>query len=327
MDLHANAALSLNKRRLLAERVVDDGWTLTKAAAAAEVSVRCARKWVARYRAGGELGLLDRSSAPVVVANRTPEQRVEAIAALRRLRFTGPELAELLEMPLSTVSGILTRIGMGKLGRLGLEPARRYERARPGELIHIDVKKLGRIQGGAGKRVRDGLRQHYNRRFTDLHGARRKTVGWEFVHVAIDDCTRLAYAEVLPDEKATTAIAFLRRALAFFERHAIKVERVMTDNGSAYRSTVHALACRTLGIRHLRTRPYRPQTNGKAERFIRTLLSGWAYGAIYRTSTERTAALDGWLWHYNHQRRHSALGHKPPTARLAERTNLLGTYT
>jgi len=327
MDLHANAALSLNKRRLLAERVVDDGWTLTKAAAAAEVSVRCARKWVARYRAGGELGLLDRSSAPVVVANRTPEQRVEAIAALRRLRFTGPELAELLEMPLSTVSGILTRIGMGKLGRLGLEPARRYERARPGELIHIDVKKLGRIQGGAGKRVRDGLRQHYNRRFTDLHGARRKTVGWEFVHVAIDDCTRLAYAEVLPDEKATTAIAFLRRALAFFERHAIKVERVMTDNGSAYRSTVHALACRTLGIRHLRTRPYRPQTNGKAERFIRTLLSGWAYGAIYRTSTERTAALDGWLWHYNHQRRHSALGHKPPTARLAERTNLLGTYS
>ena len=327
MDLHANAALSLNKRRLLAERVVDDGWTLTKAAAAAEVSVRCARKWVARYRAGGELGLLDRSSAPVVVANRTPEQRVQAIAALRRLRFTGPEIAELLDMPLSTVSGILTRIGMGKLGRLGLEPARRYERARPGELIHVDVKKLGRIQGGAGKRARDGLRQHYNRRFTDLHGARRKTVGWEFVHIAIDDCSRLAYAEVLPDEQATTAIAFLRRALAFFERHGIKVERLLTDNGSAYRSTVHALACRALGIRHLRTRPYRPQTNGKAERFIRTLLGGWAYGAIYRTSSERTAALDGWLWHYNHHRRHSALGHKPPTARLAERTNLIGTYS
>jgi transposase len=229
MDLDANAALGLNKRRLLAERVVDDGWTLTKAAAAAEVSVRCARKWVARYRAGGELGLLDRSSAPVVVANRTPEQRVEAIAALRRLRFTGPDLAELLDMPLSTVSGILTRIGLGKLGRLGLEPARRYERARPGELIHIDVKKLGRIQGGAGKRARDGLRQHYNRGFTDLHGKRRQTVGWEFVHVAIDDCTRLAYAELLPDEKATTAIAFLRRALAFFERHGIKVERLLTD--------------------------------------------------------------------------------------------------
>jgi transposase InsO family protein len=326
MDLHANAALSLNKRRLLAKRVVEEQWTLTKAAAAAEVSVRCARKWVGRYRSDGELGLLDRSSAPGCVANRTCEDRVQAIAALRRLRFTGPEIAELLSMALSTVSGILTRIGMGKLGRLGLEPARRYERARPGELVHVDVKKLGRIQGGAGWRVRD-RRQHYNRSFTDREGKRRNTVGWEFVHIAIDDCTRLAYAEVLADEKATTAIAFLRRAAGFFERHGIKVERVLTDNGSAYRSTIHAIACRALGIRHLRTRPYRPQTNGKAERFIRTLLSAWAYGAIYRTSQERTAALDGWLWHYNHQRRHSALGHKPPIARLTERTNLIGTYT
>jgi transposase InsO family protein len=327
MDLHANAALSLNKRRLLCGRVVEECWTLTEAAAAAEVSVRCARKWVARYRAEGELGLLDRSSAPERVANRTSEDRVEAIAALRGLRFSGPEIAELLGMALSTVSGILTRIGMGRLGRLGLERAHRYERERPGELVHVDVKKLGRIQGGAGKRVRDGLHQHYNSRFTDLHGKRRQTVGWEFVHIAIDDCTRLAYAEVLDDEKATTAIAFLRRAIKFFERHGIKVERLLTDNGSAYRSTVHALACRALGIRHLRTRPYRPQTNGKAERFIRTMLASWAYGAIYRESSERTAALDGWLWHYNHQRRHSALGHKPPTARLTERTNLLGTYT
>jgi transposase InsO family protein len=326
MDLHANAALSLTKRRLLCRRVVEEDWTLTKAAAAAEVSVRCARKWVGRYRSEGELGLLDRSSAPGLVANRTPEQRVEAIAALRRLRFSGPEIAELFGMALSTVSGILTRIGLGKLGRLGLEPARRYERARPGELIHVDVKKLGRIERGAGKRV-TGRRRNYNPEFTDAAGRVRKTVGWEFVHVAIDDCTRLAYAEVLSDEKAATAIGFLRRALAFFERHGIDVERLLTDNGSAYRSTIHAIACRALGIRHLRTRPYRPQTNGKAERFIRTLIGGWAYGAIYRTSSERTAALDGWLWHYNHQRRHSALGHKPPTARLAERTNLLGTYT
>jgi transposase len=217
MDLHANAALSLNERRLLARRVVEERWTLTKAAAAAEVSVRCARKWVRRYRAEGELGLLDRSSAPARVANRTPEDRVQAIACLRRLRFTGPEIAETLGMALSTVSGILTRIGLGRLGRLGLEPARRYERARPGELVHVDVKKLGRIQGGAGKRVRDGLRQHYTPRFTDRHGKRRKAVGWEFVHIAIDDCSRLAYAEVLPDEKATTAIAFLRRAAAFFK--------------------------------------------------------------------------------------------------------------
>ena len=324
MKLHANAALSLNKRRLLCERVLVDQRTVAEAAAAAEVSVRCARKWVRRYRSEGELGLLDRSSAPRSVANRTSQQRVEAIAALRRLRFSGPEIAELLSMALSTVSGILTRIGMGRLGRLGLEPARRYERARPGELIHVDVKKLGRIEQGAGKRFSG--RSHHTRRRTDAAGVRRYTTGWEFVHVAIDDCTRLAYAEVLPDEKATTAIAFLRRALAFFERHGIQVERLLTDNGSAYRSTIHALACRALGIRHLRTRPYRPQTNGKAERFIRTLIGGWAYGAIYRTSRERSAALDGWLWHYNHQRRHSALGHKPPTARLAERTNLPGTY-
>jgi transposase InsO family protein len=301
--------------------------TLSEAAEAAEVSVRCARKWVGRYRTEGELGLLDRSSAPHSIPHRTSEQRVGVIVALRRVRFTGPEIAECLGMALSTVSGILTRIGMGKLGRLGQEPAVRYERARPGELIHIDVKKLGRIQGGAGKRVRDGLRQHYNPRRRDAAGIKRQTVGWEYVHIAIDDCTRLAYAEVLENEKAPTVVAFLKRAVAFYAQHGITVERLLTDNGSAYRSALHALACRALGIRHLRTRFYRPQTNGKAERFIRTLLAGWAYGAIYRNSHERTAALDGWLWRYNHHRKHSALGHKPPIARLNERTNPLRTYT
>jgi transposase InsO family protein/transposase len=325
MDLHANAALSLNKRRLLASRVVEDGWTVTEAAVAAEVSVRCARKWVGRYRSDGQLGLYDRSSAPKLVANRTSEDRVQAIAALRRLRFTGPEIAELFGMALSTVSGILTRIGMGKLGRLGQGPARRYERERPGELVHIDVKKLGRIEAGAGHRLTG--RRRSNPRKRDGSGVDRHQVGWEFVHIAIDDCTRLAYAEVLGDEKATTVVGFLRRAVAFFERHGMHVEQLLTDNGPGYRSTIHAIACRALGIRHLRTRPYRPQTNGKAERFIRTLLSGWAYGAIYRTSQERTTALDGWLWHYNHHRKHSALGHKPPTARLSERTNPLGTYS
>jgi transposase InsO family protein len=325
MNLHANAALSLNRRRQLCRRVVDERWTLTKAAEAAEVSVRCARKWVGRYRTEGELGLLDRSSAPNAIPHRTSEERVQAIAALRRLRFTGPEIAETLAMALSTVSGILTRIGMGRLGRLGLEPARRYERERPGELIHIDVKKLGRIQGGAGHRIHG--RKRSNPHKTDAAGRRRRQVGWEFVHIAIDDCTRLAYAEVLGDEKATTVVAFLGRAVAFFARHGMNVEQLLTDNGSGYRSLVHAIACRTLHIRHLRTRAYRPQTNGKAERFIRTMLGGWAYGAIYRSSTERTAALDGWLWTYNHHRKHSALGHKPPIARLNERTNLLGTYS
>jgi transposase InsO family protein/transposase len=321
MDLHANAALSWSGRRELARRVVDQGWTLTAAAEAAGVSVRCARKWVSRYRAGDRL-LLDRSSAPSRVANRTSAERLAAIVKLRRLRMTAAEIAETLSMPLSTVSGILTRAGIGRLGRLGLEQPRRYERSRPGELVHIDVKKLGRIERGAGKRWRDGKQQHYTGSYTDAAGRVRRKAGWEFVHIAVDDYSRLAYAEVLPDERATTAVGFLRRAVAYYRHHGIHVERLLTDNGSAYISVIHALACRRLGIRHLRTRPRRPQTNGKAERFIRTLLCGWAYGAIYASSNERTAALDGWLWHYNHRRRHSALGHQPPI----NRTNLLGSY-
>jgi transposase InsO family protein len=323
MKLHRNAALSWSGRRKLVERVAVEGWTVTAAAAAAGVSVRCARKWVGRYRLEGESGLSDRSSAPRRVANRTPADRVVIILALRQLRMTAAEIAETLRMPLSTVSAVLTRSGVGRLGRIGLEQPIRYERSRPGELVHLDVKKLGRIEGGVGKRWRDGIRQHWNPTFTDPAGRVRRTVGWEFVHVAVDDYSRIAYAEVLEDEKATTAAGFLQRATAFYRRHGIVVERVLTDNGSCYRATLHALACRQLGIRHLRTRPYRPQTNGKAERFIRTLLNGWAYGAIYGASSERTRALDGWLWHYNHRRRHSALGHQPPISR----TNLLGSYT
>jgi transposase InsO family protein len=325
MRLHANARLSVKGRELLIERL-RAGWSLTQAAMAAGVSERTARKWRDRYRAEGAAGLLDRSSAPRSVPARTSEDRIEAIAALRRLRFTGAEIAELLGMALSTVSGILTRIGMGKLGRLGLELPQRYERERPGELIHVDVKKLGRIQRGAGHRVTG--HKHYNPR-RGPRGASRRTVGWEYVHVCVDDATRLAYAEVLGDEKATSAVAFLRRALAFYAAHGITVERVLTDNGSAYRSAIHALACRALGVRHLRTRPYRPQTNGKAERLIRTMLAGWAYGAIYRTSHERTAALAGWLNHYNYRRPHGSLSHQPPASRLQQLTgnNLLGSYT
>jgi transposase InsO family protein len=230
MRLHGNAELSLNKRRRLATRVQEDGWTLTKAAEAAEVSA--------------------------------PEQRVALIAALRRAtRMTGAEIAETLAMPITTVQGILTRIGLGKLSRLGQERIVRYERSRPGELVHIDVKKLGRIQGGAGHRVTG--RRHLNPT-RGTHTVRRRTVGWEFCHVAIDDFSRLAYVEVLDDERATSAIAFLRRALSFFAGHGVQVERVMTDNGSAYVSTAHAIACRALHIKHLRTRPRRPQTNGKA---------------------------------------------------------------
>jgi transposase InsO family protein len=308
----------------MALRVVEQGWALAKAAEAAEVSARTCSKWVARYRAEGLAGLLDRSSAPKRVANRTDERTVQLIAALRRLRFTGPEISELLDRPLSTISAVLKRIGMGKLGRLGLQPAVRYERARPGELVHIDVKKLGRIQGGAGKRIFGGS-SHYTGSFTDAAGRVRRKAGWDFVHIAIDDATRLAYAEVLSDEKAVTAIAFLGRAIAFFSSYGIRVERVLTDNGSPYVSGVHAIACRALDVRHLRTRPRRPQTNGKAERFIRTMLGGWAYsGAVYATSQQRTSALDGWLYHYNHHRRHQAIGRQPPISRL---NNLLGTYS
>ena len=315
MDLHANAALTLNNRRRLARRVCEQGWRLADAAAAAETTARTAQKWSARYRAEGEAGLLDRPSAAKRIWNRTPSDRVAAIVALRRLRFSGPEIAELLAMPSSTVSAICKREGVGRLGRLGLEPARRCERSRPGELIHIDVKKLGRIARPGhrvlGKRVRASA--GYHRQANQL--------GWEFVHIAIDDATRLAYAEVLDDERAETAVGFLRRAVGFFARRGFRVERLLTDNGPAYLSSVHAICCRELGIRHLRTRPYRPQTNGKAERFIRTLLGGWAYGAIYRSSAERTRALPGWLEHYNYRRPHGAIGRKPPGARLDELLN------
>jgi transposase InsO family protein len=319
MKLHANAALSQSGRRLLVERVLVEGWTTRSAASAAGISVRCARKWVSRYRAEGESGLLDRSSAPHRVANRTPADRVAVIVLLRGLRMTAAEIAETLSMPLSTVSVVLRRQGIGKLGRIGLEQPVRYERSRAGELVHIDVKKLGRIRG-IGHRI-SGNRASQGRR--RINGRQTGIAGWEYVPVAVDDYSRLAYVEVLDDERPATAIAFLRRAIAFFARYGVQVEAILTDNGNAYRAAVHALACKALRIRHLRTRPHRPQTNGKAERFIRTMLAGWAYGPIYGTSHERTQALDGWLWHYNHRRRHSALGHQPPVSR----TNLLGSYS
>jgi transposase InsO family protein len=317
MKLHANARTCPNSRRLIVKRVEEEGWSLAAAAEAAGVSERTAAKWLARWRAEGEAGLLDRSSAPRLRPTRLPADRLRAIEALRRLRMTAAEIAECLGMALSTVSRWLKRIGLGKRSRLEPpEPPNRYERKRPGELVHVDVKKLGRIRGGAGHRMTG--RKHYTPTRTDAGGIRRRTAGWEFVHVCIDDATRLAYAEVLTDEKGQTAAGFLRRAVEWFGSMGITVERVMSDNGSCYRSAVHAAACRELGLRHLRTRPYRPRTNGKAERFIKTLDDRWAGGALYGTSAERTAALPGWLTHYNFTRRHGSLGHRPPAARLAE---------
>ncbi len=317
MDIHANARTCPNSRRLLVKRIEEENWSLMVAAEAAGISERSARKWLSRWRSEGEAGLLDRSSAPRRVPSRLAGDRLEAIEALRRLRMTAAEIAEVLGMALSTVSRWLARIGLGKRSRLAPpEPPNRYERKRPGELIHVDVKKLARISArGAGHRVTGNRKSQFSQ---GPEHERRRVTGWEFVHVCVDDATRLAYVEVLPDEKGATAAGFLRRAVDWFKGMGIGVERVLSDNGACYRSAVHAQACTELQMHHLFTRPYRPRTNGKAERFIQTLTNRWAYGAIYGSSAERTGALPGWLDHYNFRRGHGSLGHQPPAARLAE---------
>ncbi|HEY2937447.1 MAG TPA: IS481 family transposase [Gaiellaceae bacterium] len=322
MKLHGNARTCPKSRNLLVERIESKSWSLAAAAEAAGVSERTAYRWLKRWREEGEAGLLDRSSAPRSIPHRTPPDRVAAIAKLRKLFMTAAEIAEVLGMALSTVSAVLKRIGLGKRSRLTPpEPPNRYERKRPGELVHLDTKRLGRI-AGAGHRMIGDRRSQNSRRARRSRGE----LGWEFVYVAVDDATRLAYAEVLANEQGETAAGFLRRAVAWFASFGIDVERILSDNGSCYRSDAHALACRQLGIRHLFTRPYRPRTNGKAERFIQTLVNRWAYGAIYGSSAERTGALSGWLNHYNFTRRHGSLSHKPPGARLRELTNVAGNY-
>jgi transposase InsO family protein len=297
-------------------RVLQEGWTLTAAAEAAGVSVATARKWV-RRAAAGEL-MVDRSSAPRRVPRRLATRLVRAIEALRRLYMTAAQIAEVLALALSTVSLWLKRLGLGKRSRLAPpEPPNRYERRHPGELVHVDVKKLGRISArGAGHRViasRASQGDH-----------KRRSTGWEFVHVLVDDCSRLAYVEVLADERGATAAGFLRRAIGWFADRGIRVQRVLSDNGSCYRSRDHTRACQELGLRHSFTRPYRPRTNGKAERFIRTLTDEWAYGRIYGSNQERRDALNTWLTHYNYKRPHGALGHQPPATRI---NNLVGNYS
>lgn len=312
MRLHGNARTCVHSRRLIVERVREQGWTVAAAASAAGVSTRTAAKWLARYRAEGAAGLCDRSSAPHRVARRIPRERVRVIELLRRLRMTAAEIAEVLAMPLSTVSAVLKRIGLGKRSRLEpLEPANRYECSRPGELVHIDVKKLGRF-------TRPGHRMLGRGR-----GRYEQAAGFEYVHVCVDDFSRLAFVEILDDERALTAVAFLRRAIAWFAARGVTVERVMTDNGSAYRAHTHRAACALLGVRHTRTRPHRPRTNGKAERFIQTLIDGWAYARLYASSRERAHALPLWLNHYNYTRPHGSLGHRPPASRL---NNVSGNY-
>ena len=293
---------------------VDEGWSLRAAAEAAGISERRAGEWLARWRAG-DRELEDRASVAHSIPGRTPPEVEEAICALRELRFSGVRIAEVLGMPERTVRAVLARRGLARLGPVDAgEPKNRYERPMPGELIHIDVKKLGRIE-------REGHRIHGDRT------RRSRGAGWEFVHVCVDDCTRLAYVELLADERADTVCAFLQRAVAWFGDHGIRIQRLMTDNGNGYRSYAHAAVCRQLGIRHLFTQPYRPRTNGKAERFIQTLLREWAYAAAYPTSTARARALPAFLTRYNTLRPHKALDGIPPTQRLAERTNPAAAYS
>ena len=316
MTLHRNARTCPASRRLIASRVVEEGWTLTQAAEAAGVSVQRAREWVRRFRAG-DCELADRRSGP---RGRPPgrvcAEREAVIADLRgEVRMNAVQIAERLGMSERTVRAVIARLGLAKLPPLQEpEPANRYERPLPGELIHIDVKKLGKI-GRPGHRV-NGDRT-----------TRTRGIGWEFVHVCVDDCTRLAYVEVLDDERKETVTAFLRRAVAWFGDQGVIIERLMTDNGSGYRSKLHRRACQALGIRHLFTRPYRPRTNGKAERFIRTLLDGWAYKRPYATSGERRAALPAFITRYNVHRPHRSLNGQTPTQRLVERNKTAAAYS
>lgn len=322
MKLHANHRTCPSSRRLICSRVLEEGWTLQQAAEAAGCSVRTAAKWLARYRAGDRL-LLDRSSRPRRSPRRLPQQRVVAIERLRRVRMTAAEIAEVLELPLSTVSLWLKRIGLGKRSRLDpLEPPNRYERRHPGELIHIDIKKLGRISAlGAGHRV-TGVRSSEHAR--TIGGRKVHLTGYEYLHVVIDDYSRLAYAEVLDDLTAACAVAFLRRAVAWYAARGVTVKAVMTDNGACFVAHDYQRAVQTLGLKHLRIRPGRPRTNGKAERLIQTLLNEWAYARIYGSSNERATTLPLYLDRYNYRRPHGSLSHQPPASRL---NNLVGNYS
>lgn len=303
MELHGNARLCPFQRQLMCTRVRHEGWKIIDAAQAAGCSERTVSKWLARFDAGEPL--TDRSSRPHNSPARTPPETEAIIETLRRLRMTGPEIAVSLDMALSTVTVVLSRIGLNRLSKLEPpEPPNRYCRRHPGELIHIDVKKLARFNK-PGHRVTGRGPGNYNNK-----------PGWEAVHVCIDDTSRVGYVEVLPDEKAVTCVGFLKRAIAWFADQGIDIERVMTDNGPGYKSGKWADACSELEIKHLRTRPYRPRTNGKAERFIQTMLKEWAYALVYQSSEQRQQALGPWLWKYNHQRLHSALGHKTPISRL-----------
>jgi transposase InsO family protein len=306
MRIHRNAKTTPMARALIIQRVDEDGWTIAETAEAFGVSKRTVCKWRARYREGGSSALEDRGSAPGTIPHRTAAPVVARILRLREERLRTWEISWRIGVPRSTVGAILRRHGCGRLGPLEPPvPVQRYERARAGELLHIDTKPLGRI-GCVGHRIHGDYTK------------RARGVGWEHVHVAIDDASRVAYVEVLPTATKVDAIGFLERTVAWFSDHGVRIERLMTDNGSAYRSRSFAQSCQRLGLRHIRTRPYRPRTNGKAERFIQTMLREWAYRKPYRTSGLRRRALFPWLRYYNRWRPHTSLGFTAPLSRLRE---------
>jgi transposase InsO family protein len=317
MNIHENARLTPRGREHLV-KAVQSGQTPEAAARAAGVCPRTARKWIARYRHEGLAGLADRSSRPRRLHRPTPSATIQQVEALRRQRWTGKQIALEVGVSPATVSRILRRLGLNRLAALEpAEPVRRYERETPGELIHIDIKKLGRFDR-VGHRITGDRRGQSNSR----------GIGWEFVHVCIDDASRLAFSQILPNEKKESAIAFLRAAIGYYRSLGVEIARVMTDNGSCYRSKAFAKACRSLNLKHIFTKPYTPKTNGKAERFIQTALREWAYAQAYATSDQRAQELPVWLHRYNWHRPHGALKSKPPISRLAlDQDNLLRLHT
>jgi transposase InsO family protein len=328
---HANAALTPRHRLKLARAVVENGWTISYAAAVFNVSWPTAKRWAERYRTAGEAGMHDRSSRPHTCPRRTPRPVMRQIVHLRWKKRLGPvAIADRLGLAPSTVHAVLVRCRINRLAHVDRatgEPIRRYEHDRPGSLLHVDVKKLGNIPDGGGWRYVGRQQGKKNRSVTAGAGRnvhRGPVLGTAFVHTVLDDHSRVAYAEIHDDETAATAIGVLRRATAWFAARGVTVERVLSDNGSAYRSHAWREACAELGITAKRTRPYRPQTNGKIERFHRTLADGWAFARLFGSESARRKALPAWLHEYNHHRPHTAIGNRSPITRL---TNLSGQYT
>ena len=316
MNNHKNARLTVHGRVLLVHRILEQGLRPEEAAQAGGVSVRTAYKWLKRYREEGEAGLHDRPSRPRHCPHALPPQQVEQIVEQRKHRHTYRHISQRLGIGHSTVARILRRHGLNRLGALEpAPPVRRYEHDHPGDLLHLDIKKLARF------------RIPGHRATADRRQGRSEGAGWEFVHVAVDDASRIAFSAIHPDERARSACAFLLQALRYYASLGIRIRRLLTDNGACYRSRRFRRLCKRLGIRHQRTRPYTPRTNGKAERWIQTALREWAYARAYESSDQRARHLEPWLHHYNWHRPHASLGYRPPISRCPSLNNLVGLHS